>query len=101
MCIRDSFTADGKVKIGYVGAYNYAEVVSGYPAFFLGVQRVYPNVAMEECSVAGNNLSICLLYTSPHLSAGPEPEDLFQLCGGFAGVRLLWPAGGHGRWCGH
>ena len=43
----NSFTADGKVKIGYVGAYNYAEVVSGYTAFFLGVQSVYPNVAME------------------------------------------------------
>ena len=28
----NSFTADGKVKIGYVGAYNYAEVVSGYTA---------------------------------------------------------------------
>ena len=40
-------TADGKIKIGYVGAYNYAEVVSGYTAFFLGVQSVYPNVAME------------------------------------------------------
>lgn len=43
----NSFTADGKVKIGYVGAYNYAEVVSGYTAFFLGVQSIYPNVAME------------------------------------------------------
>ena len=42
-----SFTADGKVKIGYVGAYSYAEVVSGYTAFFLGVQSVYPDVAME------------------------------------------------------
>ena len=40
-------TADGKIKIGYVGAYNYAEVVSGYTAFFLGVQSIYPNVAME------------------------------------------------------
>ena len=43
----NSFTADGKVKIGYVGAYNYAEVVSGYTAFFLGVQSVYPDVQME------------------------------------------------------
>ena len=34
-------------KIGYVGAYNYAEVVSGYTAFFLGVQSVYPDVQME------------------------------------------------------
>ena len=39
--------ADGNVKIGYVGAYNYAEVVSGYTAFFLGVQSVYPDVEME------------------------------------------------------
>ena len=43
----NSFTADGKVKIGYVGAYGYAEVVSGYTAFFLGVQSVYPDVEME------------------------------------------------------
>lgn len=43
----NSFTDDGKVKIGYVGAYNYAEVVSGYTAFFLGVQSVYPDVQME------------------------------------------------------
>lgn len=28
----------GNVKIGYVGAYNYAEVISGYTAFFLGVR---------------------------------------------------------------
>lgn len=43
----NSFDADGNVKIGYVGAYNYAEVVSGYTAFFLGVQSIVPNVVME------------------------------------------------------
>lgn len=43
----NSFDADGNVKIGYVGAYNYAEVVSGYTAFFLGVRSVMPNVVME------------------------------------------------------
>ncbi|MCR4585137.1 MAG: BMP family ABC transporter substrate-binding protein [Lachnospiraceae bacterium] len=37
----------GKVKIGYVGAYPYAEVVSGYTAFFLGIQYIYPDVTME------------------------------------------------------
>ena len=42
-----SFDADGNVKIGYVGAYNYAEVVSGYTAFFLGVRSIVPNVTME------------------------------------------------------
>ncbi|MBQ4354185.1 MAG: BMP family ABC transporter substrate-binding protein [Clostridia bacterium] len=43
----DSFDADGNVKIGYVGAFNYAEVVSGYTAFFLGLRSVVPNAVME------------------------------------------------------
>ena len=43
----NSFTADGKVKIGYVGAYPYAEVVSGYTAFFLGLQSIVPDIAMQ------------------------------------------------------
>ncbi len=43
----NSFDADGNVKIGYVGAFNYAEVVSGYTAFFLGVRSIVPNVTME------------------------------------------------------
>ena len=43
----DSFDADGNVKIGYVGAYNYAEVVSGYTAFYLGLKSIVPNVVME------------------------------------------------------
>ena len=39
--------ADGNVKIGYVGAYPYAEVVSGYTAFYLGIKSVYENVVMD------------------------------------------------------
>ena len=39
--------ADGTIKIGYVGAYPYAEVVSGYTAFYLGVKSVVDNVAMS------------------------------------------------------
>lgn len=42
-----NFDADGNVKVGYVGAYAYAEVVSGYTAFFLGIQSVYPDVVMD------------------------------------------------------
>ena len=33
--------------IGYVGAYPYAEVVSGYTAFFLGVQSIVPEAHMD------------------------------------------------------
>lgn len=43
----NSFDSQGNIKIGYVGAYNYAEVVSGYTAFYLGVKSVMPNVVME------------------------------------------------------
>lgn len=43
----DSFDEVGNVKIGYVGAYSYAEVVSGYTAFYLGVKSIVPNVVME------------------------------------------------------
>ena len=39
--------ADGTIKIGYVGAYPYAEVVSGYTAFYLGVKSIVSNVAMS------------------------------------------------------
>ncbi len=38
---------NGNVKIGYVGAFDYAEVVSGYTAFFLGIRSVVENVTME------------------------------------------------------
>ena len=34
-------------KIGYVGAYPYAEVVSGYTSFFLGARSVCPSATME------------------------------------------------------
>ncbi len=33
--------------VGYVGAYPYAEVVSGYTAFFLGVQSIVPTAHMD------------------------------------------------------
>lgn len=36
-----------EAKIGYVGAYPYAEVVSGYTSFFLGARSVCPSATME------------------------------------------------------
>lgn len=38
---------DEFAKIGYVGAYPYAEVVSGYTSFYLGVKSIVPNATME------------------------------------------------------
>ena len=40
------FTED-EAKIGYVGAFTYAEVVSGYTSFFLGARSVCPTATME------------------------------------------------------
>ena len=39
-------TAD-KAKMGYVGAYPYAEVVSGFTSFYLGAKSIVPEVTME------------------------------------------------------
>ena len=36
----NNFDVDGNIKMGYVGAYTYAEVISGYTSFFLGAQSV-------------------------------------------------------------
>ena len=46
MIANGEFTAD-EAKIGYVGAYTYAEVVSGYTSFFLGARSVCPSVTMD------------------------------------------------------
>ena len=40
------FTAE-EAKIGYVGAFTYAEVVSGYTSFFLGARSVCPTATMD------------------------------------------------------
>ena len=40
------FSAD-EALVGYVGAYPYAEVKSGYTSFFLGVRSICPSATME------------------------------------------------------
>ena len=39
-------TAD-QAKIGYVGAFTFAEVISGYTSFFLGARYICPSATME------------------------------------------------------
>ena len=48
----NAMIADGKftaeeAKMGYVGAFTYAEVVSGYTSFYLGAKSVCPTVTMD------------------------------------------------------
>ena len=50
-CKLNEMIAEGKITkdkavIGYVGAYTFAEVVSGYTAFFLGARSVCPDATM-------------------------------------------------------
>ncbi len=39
--------AADQAKMGYVGAFTYAEVISGYTSFYLGAKSVCPSVTME------------------------------------------------------
>lgn len=34
-------------KMGYIGAYTYAEVISGYTSFYLGAKSICPDVVMD------------------------------------------------------
>ncbi len=46
MIEKGEFTAE-EAKIGYIGAFTYAEVMSGYTSFFLGARSVCPTATME------------------------------------------------------
>ena len=45
--IKNGDIKEDEAKIGYVGAYTYAEVVSGYTSFFLGARHECPSATME------------------------------------------------------
>ena len=46
MIAAGTITAE-QAKMGYVGAFTYAEVISGYTSFYLGAKSVCPSVTME------------------------------------------------------
>lgn len=45
--IADGTITEDQAKLGYIGAFPYAEVKSGYTAFFLGARSVCPSVTMD------------------------------------------------------
>ena len=87
--IEDGTIKEDAAKMGYVGAFPYAEVISGYTSFYLGAKSVCPSVTMEvkytnswasfdlekECAdalisdgcvlISQHADTTCLLYTSP------------------------------------
>ncbi len=49
MKLKEMMAADSTLvpKMGYVGAFTYAEVISGYSSFYLGAKSIVPEVTME------------------------------------------------------
>ncbi len=47
--LKEMMAADSKIvpKMGYVGAFTFAEVISGYTSFYLGAKSIVPNVTMD------------------------------------------------------
>ncbi len=56
-----------EAKVGYVGAWPYAEVISGYTSFFLGVRSVCPSATMQ------------VEYTNSWFDIGLEKEAALKL----------------------
>lgn len=44
--IESGIISENQAKVGYVGAYPYPEVISGFTAFFMGVRSVVPSATM-------------------------------------------------------
>ena len=63
----NNFDSEGNIKIGYVGAYTYAEVISGYTSFFLGAQ----SVVEEETDIS---VSMEVTFTGSWFDEGKERE---------------------------
>ena len=45
--IESGAITEDQAKLGYIGAFTYAEVISGYTSFFLGARSVCPAATME------------------------------------------------------
>ena len=83
-------TAD-QAKIGYVGAFTYAEVISGYTSYFLGARSVCPTATMEvtftgswydetaEKEGATKLMSDGCVYISQHADSAC-PETFISYC---------------------
>ena len=45
--IKSGKIKNNQAKLGYIGAFPYAEVISGYTSFFLGARSICPSVTMD------------------------------------------------------
>src|SRR5699024_8245098 len=57
--IEDGAITAETAKIGYVGAFPFAEVISGYTSFFLGARSVCPSATMEvRCTNSWSDMAL-------------------------------------------
>ncbi len=63
----NNYDAQGNIKMGYVGAFPYAEVVSGYTSFFLGAR----SIVEEETD---KSVVMDVTYTSSWYDEAKEAE---------------------------
>ena len=45
--IEEGTITEDEAKLGYIGAFTYAEVISGYTSFYLGAKSVCPSATMD------------------------------------------------------
>lgn len=69
--IKTGKIADIDAKVGYVAAFPYAEVISGYTAFLLGVRSVVPQATMTvKYTNSWSNYSLEKRYTHELIDEG-------------------------------
>lgn len=69
MKLAELVKAGAAPKVGYVGAFPYAEVVSGFTSFFLGVRSIVPEATMK------------VVYTNSWFDIALEKEAALKLIG--------------------
>ena len=87
--IKNGEVSKDKCKIGYVGAFPYAEVISGFTSFYLGVKSVCDSATMEvkysqfrmkgECQLifVGNTYNF-FLYFSKYFHIIPDRFNIWS-----------------------
>ena len=76
---------DGKLTVGYVGAFPYAEVISGYTSWFLGVRMAYETLTALDTNAP--TLQMKVEYTNSWYDEAKENEKALALIN--AGAVLL------------
>ncbi|MDY3846481.1 MAG: BMP family ABC transporter substrate-binding protein [Eubacteriales bacterium] len=66
--------ANGNIKIGYVGAFPFAEVISGFTSYYLGVKEGYTQMTGNEAKIVMD-----VQYTNSWYDEAKEKETALKL----------------------